>query len=92
MEFTHGQVFGIEKIEKYLRKTKEQKQKDLEYKKTQELLLRTRTEIGMLTSGIERLSDREAIESSIYRLKAAELELNRHIRSAKEYAAKEEQL
>ena len=92
MEFTHGQVFGIEKIEKIFKKTKEQKQKDLDRQRTQELLSRTRMEISTLSDSIDRLYDTEAIESSIYRLKAAQLELNRHIRSAKEYMSKEENL
>ena len=89
MDFTLGQVFDIEKI---FKKTKEEKQKELDRQKAQELLMRTRMEISTLSDGIESLSDREAIESSIYRLKAAELELNRHIRAIKEHASKEEQL
>ena len=89
MDFTLGQVFDIEKI---FKKTKEEKQKELYRQKAQELLMRTRMEISTLSDGIESLSDREAIESSIYRLKAAELELNRHIRAIKEHASKEEQL
>ena len=92
MEFTRGQVFGIEKIEKIFKKTKEQKQKDLDRQRTQELLMRTRMEISTLSDSIDRLYDTEAIEASIYRLKAAQLELNRHIRSAKEYMSKEENL
>ena len=89
MDFTLGQVFDIEKI---FKKTTEQKQKKLDRQKAQELLMRTRMEISTLSDGIEILSDREAIESSIYRLKAAELELNRHIRAIKEHLSKEEQL
>ena len=89
MDFTLGQVFDIEKI---FKKTTEQKQKKLDRQKAQELLMRTRMEISTLSDGIESLSDREAIESSIYRLKAAELELNRHIRAIKEHLSKEEQL
>lgn len=90
MEFTRGQVFGIEKIEKIFKKTKEQKQEELRRQNTLDILMRTRMEIGTLTDGIDILSDHEAIEASIYRLKAAQLELNRHIRSAKEYLSKEE--
>ena len=89
MDFTPGQVFHIEN---FFKKTKEQKQKEQNRQKAQELLMRTRMEISTLSDGIESLSDREAIESSIYRLKAAQLELNRHIRAIKEHASKEELL
>ena len=83
MEFTTGQVFNMENFSNIIKKSKEKK---LSAQQNEELLSqidRAKNEISVLKSNLEYMTDKEAIESSIYRLKAAELEFNRHIKAAK---------
>ena len=83
MEFTQGQVFSMEKISEYIKKTKDKKAAQQKAEETVNLVKNTKAEIDALRSGLNQLTDTEGIEASIYRLKAAELELNRHIKMAK---------
>lgn len=82
MEFTRGQVFDMEKIFQNFKKTKFQKNTDPQSEYT-EPIQRATEEISTLRSCLEHLCDTDAVESLIYRLKAAELDLNRHIKTAK---------
>ncbi len=90
MEFIQGQVVNMDRAEKNIRKTKEQKQAEYRRQKDYELLMRTCAEIDTLKSRLSQLSDSESIEASIYRLKAAELELNHHIRSVRGVSSKDQ--
>jgi len=88
MEFIQGQVFGMEKIEKHIKKSKEQKQTEHKRRKDYEMLIRTCAEIDTLKARLDFLCDSESVQASIYRLKAAELELNHHLRSVREESSK----
>ena len=83
MEFTQGQVFNMAKISEYIKKTKDKKAAQHKAEEAVNLVKNTKAEIDALRSGLNQLTDTEGIEASIYRLKAAELELNRHIKMAK---------
>ncbi len=83
MEFTQGQVFKMEKLSDYIKKTKDKKLTQKQARQAHELFLSAKAEIDSLRSGLDSLTDKEAIESGIYRLKAAELDLNRQIKMNK---------
>lgn len=79
MEFSEGQVFGLSKISQHIKNTKEIK--ELKLKRAEELSLfnSAKEEIGLLKSTLNETRDKNKIESLIYRLKAAELDFNRHL-------------
>ena len=83
MEFADGQVFKIEKISKHIKASKEKKAEAALYQKNLYCVAQIKEEIESLKSTLDNTCDTEAIQSSIYRLKAAELELNRFFRHAK---------
>lgn len=83
MEFTQGQVFKMEKLSDYIKKTKDKKLSEEQTRQAIELFVSAKAEIDALRSGLDQLTDKEAIESGIYRLKAAELDLNRQIKMNK---------
>lgn len=88
MEFAEGQVFNLGRLTTHLKNSKEKKLKENIFKKNLSFFLQTKMEIDTLNSTLNNTCDKEAIESSIYRLKAAELELNRFLRLAKESQTK----
>lgn len=83
MEFTQGQVFKMEKIFQYIKKAKDKKLNDEQTRQAVDLFVSAQAEIDALKSGLNQLTDKEAIEAGIYRLKAAELDLNRQIKMNK---------
>lgn len=84
MEFVKGQVFNLGRLTAHLKNSKEKKLKEKILKDNLSFFTQTKEEIDTLNSTLNNTCDKEAIESSIYRLKAAELELNRFLRQAKE--------
>lgn len=83
MEFAQGQVFSIGKISEHIKNTKAKKQAETKRQEAVLLVSQAKEEILNLKSRLNYVSDTEAIEASIYRLKAAELDLNRQLRAAK---------
>jgi len=83
MEFSKGQVFGLQKISQHIKSTQEKK--ELKIKKEEEISLfnQSKEEIKMLKSTLDELCDKNTIESAIYRLKAAELDFNRQLSAKK---------
>ena len=88
MEFV--QVSKIDKITEYIKNAKGKKLAYQQECLTKELFLGAKNEIDTLRAGLNNLTDKEAIESGIYRLKAAEIDLNRHIRTTKSAFSKAE--
>ena len=84
MEFVKGQVFSLGRLTEHLKNSKEKKLKEKILKDNLTFFTQTKEEIKTLHSTLNNTCDKESIESSIYRLKAAELELNRFLRQAKE--------
>ena len=83
MEFIEGQVFSIKNISEHIKNTKTNKLKEIKRQELINILTQSKEEIDTLRSTINNTSDTEAIESSIYRLKAAELDLNRQLKAIK---------
>jgi len=83
MAFGEGQVFGLKSFSQHLKSTQEKK--ELKVKKEEEISLfnQSKDEIKMLKSTLDELCDKRAIESAIYRLKAAELDFNHHLSAKK---------
>ncbi len=83
MEIGEGQVFGLGKITKHIKTA--QTKKELKALHEQELLSfnQAKEEIKNLKSTLDELTDTASIESSIYRLKAAELDFNRQLATKK---------
>ena len=81
MEFV--QVSKIDKITEFIKNAKDKKLSKEQTRLTKELLTNAKSEIDTLRASLNSLTDKEAIESGIYRLKAAEIDLNRHIRTTK---------
>ncbi len=82
MEFTEGQVYA-EKLTDYFKRTKEEKSLAEDKQHIFSLITKAKEEIDTITSTINYSDDTCAIEAGIYRLKAAELELNRYLKLAK---------
>lgn len=85
MEFVQGQVFNMEKLTQRIKRSKEKKQM---LKFTQEIsdnFNSAAMERTFLQNRIEHNSDRDLLEADIYRLKAAEILQNYHIKSAKQH-------
>ena len=85
MEFIGGQVFGLGKISQHIKNTQAKKEEEIKKQKEISLFNSAKEEIATLKSAIDQLCDKETIESSIYRLKAAELDLNRQLRTKKHH-------
>lgn len=81
MEFV--QVSKIDKITEFIKNAKDKKLSKEQTRLTKELLTNAKSEIDTLRASLNSLTDKEAIESGIYRLKAAEIDLNRHIKATK---------
>ena len=88
MEFV--QVSKIDKITEFIKNAKDKKLSKEQTRLTKELLTNAKSEIDTLRAFLNNLTDKEAIESGIYRLKAAEIDLNRHIRTTKSEFSKVE--
>ena len=85
MEFVQGQVFSINKFTDHFKKTKEEK----ELIKLQEQIF---SDIGsiseekaFLQNRIEHNCSSDLLQADIYRLKAAEIMQNYHIKQAKQH-------
>lgn len=83
MEFMQGQVFGIGRITEHIKNVKTKKELDSKRDAEIDLFNHAKDEIAMLKSNLDYTSDADAIESSIYRLMAAEIDLNRQLRDRK---------
>ena len=88
MEFV--QVSKIDKITEYIKNERAKKLSREQARLTKELFLGAKAEINTLRASLNNLTDKEAIESGIYRLKAAEIDLNRHIKATKSTFSKAE--
>ena len=88
MEFGEGQVFGLNKITHLIKNTQTKKESELQRAGELALFNAAKDEIKALKSALDELCDEESIESSIYRLKAAELDFNRQLKSKKASSAK----
>lgn len=79
MESTQGQVFSIKNFTQHIKNI--QIKKETEQKRTEDISLfhETKEEIDRLKSTIDSSYDKSTIESAIYRLKAAELDFDRHL-------------
>lgn len=78
-----GQVFGVEKIIRYIKTSKEKRETEQKHQQDVEFFNLAKDEIDTLKSNMDCLCDKSAIESSIYRLKAAELDFNRYLKDKK---------
>lgn len=83
MDFTGGQVLNIKNLSEHIKGLKTNKEKRIKKQELTEQLKKTQEEIKILNTAFDNIADTEAIESSIYRLKAAELDLNRQVRTLK---------
>ncbi len=83
MEFITGQAFSVSKVSEYIKKSKEKKACEEQTKETLRLIFSAKEEIDLLKSSLNLATDKEMLESSIYRLKAAELDFNRQLKTAK---------
>ena len=83
MEFGEGQVFGPGKITHLIKSTQLKKESERITQEEISLFNAAKEEIKALKSALDELCDEETIESSIYRLKAAELDFNRQLKSKK---------
>lgn len=83
MAFIAGQVFNMGKFLEQIKNAKEKR--ELSRKRLEDISYfnASKEEIELLKSSIDQMAEHDAIESSIYRLKAAELDFNRQLRSAK---------
>lgn len=82
MEFIEGQVF-IKNISEHIKETKAKKENLLKKQEMVNLVADAKKEIDTLKDSLNFATDKETIESSVYRLKAAELDLNRQLRTIK---------
>lgn len=78
-----GQVFGLGKISEHIKSAHTKKESELQRIQELSLFNAARDEISALKSTLDELTDKESIEASIYRLKAAELDFNRQLKSKK---------
>ncbi len=85
MEFVQGQVFNMEKLTQHIKNSKEKKQQKLLSMKISEDFNNAADECAALNCRIEYNNDRDLLEADIYRLKAAEIMRNYHIKSAKQH-------
>ncbi len=85
MEFVQGQVFNMEKLTRHLKKSKEKKQLLKFAQEISDNFNNAATERIFLQNRIEYNSDHDLLEADIYRLKAAEILQNYHIKSAKQH-------
>ena len=83
MEFTAGQVIKITKLTERIKKAKEKRES---IKKHQQNVLEfdnALREYELLKKCFDYTSDKDLLEATIFRLKAAEISLNYQIKSAK---------
>ena len=83
MEFIQGQVLNVKNISERIKDAKMNKLKSIKKQEMVNLLAQSKEEINTLKSALNNTNDTEAIEASIYRLKAAELDLNRQLKAIK---------
>lgn len=86
MESVTGQVRRIkitEKLMEYVRKTKEEKELEREREAFLSELSAAKLEFDSIRQNLNLITDADAKEYCIYRLKAAELNFNRYIKLAK---------
>lgn len=84
MEFVQGQVFNMEKLTELLKKSKERKQLQKSAAQMSDSFNSASQERNLLQNRIEYNCDRDLLEADIYRLKAAEILQNYHIKMAKQ--------
>ena len=84
MEFVQGQVFNINKFTDRFKKTKEEKELDKLQEQTSFDIGSVAEEKALLQSRIEYSCEPDLLKADIYRLKAAEIMQNYHIRQAKQ--------
>ena len=83
MEFTAGQVIKIDKLTERYKKAKEKRESA---RKNQQLAYdfdNALREYELLKKCFDYTSDKDLLEATIFRLKAAEISLNYQIKSAK---------
>lgn len=92
MESAMGQVQGTkkekktkftEKLMQLLKKTKEEQRRERERRQFLSAMISAKSEFDMIRKNLNFVTDADTKEYCIYRLKAAELNLNRHIKRAK---------
>lgn len=86
MESVTGQVRKIKFAEKwsdYVKKTKHEKKHEQELALFYNELSAAKSELNSIRQNLDLITDTDAKEYYIYRLKAAELQLNRYIKLAK---------
>ena len=83
MEFTAGQVIKIEKISERIKKAKEKKEIEKKCRQASSDFDNALHEYELLKKCFDYTSDKDLLEATIFRLKAAELSLNYQIKSAK---------
>lgn len=79
MELNKGQVFGLKSFSQHIKNT--QVKKELKQRQIEELTLfnQAKEEINLLKSTLDEMCEPTVTESTIYRLKAAELDFNRYL-------------
>jgi len=86
MESVTGQARRIrvtEKVLDYVKKTKALREQEKERTTLLAALISAKSEFDALRQNLNQITDTDAKEYLIYRLKAAELNFNRHIKHAK---------
>ena len=78
-----GQVFGVDRISKYIKASKEKREAEEKHQQEFEFFTLAKDEINTIKSNMDCLCDTSAIEASIYRLKEAELDFNRYLKDKK---------
>ena len=84
MEFVQGQVFNMEKVTELLKKSKEKKHLTKLNEQLAHIVNHATQERNFLENRIEYNCDKDLLEADIYRLKAAEILQNYHIKIAKQ--------
>ena len=83
MEFTAGQVIKMEKLAERIKKAKQKKEILKKHQQNTMLFDNALKEYELLKQSFDYTSDKDLLEATIFRLKAAEICLNYHIKSAK---------
>ena len=83
MEFTAGQVIKIDKLTERYKKAKEKRESMKKHQQIAHEFDNALREYEFLKNRFDYTSEKELLEATIYRLKAAEISLNYQIKSAK---------
>ncbi len=83
MEFTVGQVIKIEKLTDRYKKAKEKRESMKKHQQIAHDFDNALKEYELLKKCFDHTSDKDLLEATIFRLKAAEISLNYQIKSAK---------